>query len=107
MIDFLEKIKNPQTNIKAMINRDLQEQIENNRKILIPVIESLLYLARMGLAFRGTEEKGFRVPDHAGDLDATRGNFNNLMEARYSWGDSKVVKQQELLGGEFVLYFPI
>uniref|UniRef100_A0A914Q159 DUF4371 domain-containing protein n=1 Tax=Panagrolaimus davidi TaxID=227884 RepID=A0A914Q159_9BILA len=74
-----------------------------NRQVIKPMVQSMLYLARNGMAFRGGNSVGFYDMKDSGDIQKQRGNFQTLLEARCQWGDA--VLKSHLSSKEFFLNY--
>lgn len=58
VIDFLDRFENPQNEIINLIATQRMRQIKENRERLRPIIETIIFLERQNLAFRGHRDLG-------------------------------------------------
>ena len=66
-------MQNPDTDIASVIDSVEEKRIARNRALLRPMVQTMLYLARCELAFRGHDCKGFKMPKDDGNIDSSRG----------------------------------
>lgn len=82
--NFLAAYHNPQKVIINQINTQRSIQVNENRKRLVPIIETIIFCGRQNLALRGHRDDGF-LNDDAGP--SNEGNFRELLMFRISAGD--------------------
>lgn len=88
--DFFKTLNNPQKEVINLINNERLSQVIENRKILKPIIESILFLGRQNIPFRGHREKGNILDNN--DSIVNTGNFRELLKYRVLSGDSTLEK---------------
>lgn len=83
---FLSVFNKKQNNIAVQLDNNLKIEIEQNRLILHPIIETIILCGRQGLALRGHKDSGHFQP---GELYSTEndGNFRAFLRYRVSGGD--------------------
>lgn len=72
--------------IHFQLYHEEKKQIVENRKKLVPIIETVLFCGRQGLALRGHRDGGRVVLDNA-DGEANEGNFRELLKYRAKYDD--------------------
>lgn len=88
MEQFVNTVCHPTRAIDAIIEGKRKEQIENNRRLLVPVIETVLFCGRNMLPLRGHRDDGpldLTVPSTTGE-----GVFRALLRYRTQGGDSEL-----------------
>lgn len=86
MEQFVYTANHPTKAIDLIINRKRKEQIENNRRLLVPIIETVLFCGRNMLPLRGHRDDGplnLNVPSVTGE-----GVFRALLRYRTQGGDT-------------------
>jgi len=83
---FLSVFNKKQSNISVQLDNNLKLEIEQNRQILRPIIETIILCGRQRLALRGYKDSGHFQPD---ELYSTEndGNFREFLRYRVSGGD--------------------
>lgn len=76
--------------IRNLQNRARQQAIENNRKTLVPIIETVLLCARQNIPLRGHRDSGRILSDEHPDVN--EGNFRALLRYRVRSGDENLRK---------------
>lgn len=56
--EFEKSFKNPKTDIRNQISEERTRQVEENRARLVPIINSILFLAKQNIPFRGHRDDG-------------------------------------------------
>lgn len=90
METFLDTVGDPSKAIDAIISTKRQEKVERNRRLLVPVIESVLFCGRNMLPLRGHRDDGpldLSVPSLTGE-----GVFRALLRYRVNGGDAELMK---------------
>ncbi|KAL4119053.1 hypothetical protein QTP88_011925 [Uroleucon formosanum] len=82
--NFLPAYHNPQKVIINQINTQRSIQVNENRKRLVPIIETIIFCGRQNLALKGHRDDGF-LDDDAGPSNEE--NFRELLMFRISAGD--------------------
>jgi len=98
--DFLLRYKNPHKEVINIINTDRLKQIEENRKRLKPIIETIIFLGHQNIPLRGHYDSGHfyqkvnSLLPTTSDMNSTinKGNFRELLKLRISCGDSDLEK---------------
>lgn len=60
---FLSVFNKKQNNIAVQLDNNLKLEIEQNKQILRPIIETIILCGRQGLALRGHRDSGHFQPD--------------------------------------------
>lgn len=92
-LEILEGKKNP---IDQDLDRGLREQIAKNRKNLTPVITTVIWCGRQGVALRGHRDGG-RI-DLSREPVENEGNFKALLRLRACNGDDSLKSHLEECG---------
>jgi hypothetical protein len=83
--DFLNVLKNPQSNIANIIDSHRMQLVKENRIRLIPIIETIIFLSNQNISFRSHRDDG--------PLDFNnQGNFKELPKYRIHAGDTNLEK---------------
>ncbi|CAH1107908.1 unnamed protein product [Psylliodes chrysocephalus] len=89
----LKKIyENPEIDVRNTLDQERQRQILENKLRLKPIIESVIFLGRQNIAFRGHRDRGSLVVSEGSSKDEDRlvnneGNFRELIKFRIESGD--------------------
>ena len=75
ILHIKQTMKDPTKAINVMMNKAQSELIKRNRAQLIPIIASVIYLGRQGLAFRGHRDDS----KYLSDPNNNPGNFQALL----------------------------
>ena len=65
--------RNPETNVVSLVNHQRKKEVDENRRYLINIIETLIFLGRQGISFRGHRENS---------VSLNKGNFLELLAFR-------------------------
>ena len=80
---FINAMRNPDNDVTAQIDAAAQRQIEENRLILVPIINSILFLVSYGVALRGHREGGrLQYVDSCHDVTANEDNLMALLQLK-------------------------
>lgn len=83
----MAKFADPTASIDACYNIAEKERFNKNRAMLKPIVETAIFLAKCGLAFRGHRDSGSVIcPETIKDLDGTKGDrifVNFLFLSKY------------------------
>ncbi|KAK8752487.1 hypothetical protein OTU49_005800, partial [Cherax quadricarinatus] len=83
---FVDTVRNPTRAVDTMLHSKRKEQVETNRRLLVPVIETILFCGRNMLPLRGHRDDG---PLDLSVLSKTgEGVFRALLRYRAQGGDS-------------------
>lgn len=81
--DFLEMYENPEKCIENKINTLRLQQIEENRRCLKLIIQTVLLLGRQNIAFRGHRDDGnFNKEESFEESTVNMGNFRAILDYR-------------------------
>ncbi|CAI6375727.1 unnamed protein product [Macrosiphum euphorbiae] len=83
--NFMTTFNNPKKEVINLINTERKKQIEENRNRLKPIVESIIFLGRQNIPFRGHRDHGNFFEN---DLEKNKGNFRELLHYRINSGDS-------------------
>lgn len=94
--NFLAVLNRQKLDILTQLDTSLKEQVEENRRLLSPVIKTVIFCGRQGLSLRGHRDGGLIV-DVEGEQTFTEneGNFRALLRLRVESGDEML--RQHLL----------
>ena len=73
--------------IDLMIDRNFKKEVEENRKRLAPIIDTVILLGRLGLAFRGHRDDSQFHPNVGEYSSGGVGNFVEVLNYRVRGGD--------------------
>ena len=73
--------------IDLMIDRNCKKEVEENRKTLAPIIDTVTLLRRLGLAFRGHRDDSQFHPNVGEYSSGGVGNFLEVLNYRVRGGD--------------------
>uniref|UniRef100_A0A2S2P349 Repressor of the inhibitor of the protein kinase n=1 Tax=Schizaphis graminum TaxID=13262 RepID=A0A2S2P349_SCHGA len=97
--DFLNCYKNPQKEIINIVNTSRMKQVIENKERLKPIIESIIFLGRQNIAFRGHNDSGNLFGENADkEIEESNspvtnsGNFRALLKYRILSGDTILEK---------------
>lgn len=86
---FLSVQKGLQPTIIQQVNVGLKKQIEENKKKLRPIINTIIMMGRQEIAFRGTSDFGRLKPDDP-EPSINDGNFRAILRMRVKSGDTEL-----------------
>lgn len=94
--NFFSVFNRQKLDIVSQLDKSLKNQVEENRRLLSPVIKTVIFCGRQGLALRGHRDGGI-IDDLEGDQIFTEneGNFRALLRLRVESGD-EILKQHLL-----------
>ncbi len=86
---FIAVMRNPTREISVQLDSAAQREIDSNRRVLVPIIETIIFLARCGIPLRGHRDSGrISCPASFADVETDQGNFRGLLQFRAASGDS-------------------
>lgn len=88
---FLQNYNNPKFQINNLLDTKRMQEIKENQERLIPIIESIIFLGRQNIPFRGHRDDGqlclsSTIEDGVSSIN--EGNFRELLKFRVKAGDS-------------------
>ena len=83
-MDFLKTIEKPQFDIRNRLDQQRKKKLETNRKKLIPIIESIMFLERQNISLRGYRDDG-PIVFNSNDNE---GNFRELLKYRSTYEET-------------------
>ena len=83
----LSNMKGLVEEIDLMIGRNCKKEVEENRKRLAPIIDTVILLGRLGLAFRGHRDDSQFHPNIGEYSSGGVGNFVEVLNYRVRGGD--------------------
>ena len=77
MSEFVKRYENPSQTIATQLNTQLQKIMENNRKVIKPLLRVVMLCGKQGLALRGRDNivwtnEGESEPDNHGHFELVR-----------------------------------
>jgi len=91
--NFMTTYNNPKKEVINFINTERKKQVEENRNRLKPIVESIIFLGRQNIPFRGHRDHGnFFENDLEKNSIVNKGNFRELLHYRINSGDSILEK---------------
>ena len=90
--NFFKNYNEPAINIVNRLNAQRLEQVLENRQRLTPIVESVIFLGRQNIPFRGHRDDGslLDIDDEDSEVMTNEGNFRELLRYRVSGGDSNL-----------------
>lgn len=90
---FITAMRNPSNEISVQLDAAAQRQINDNRQVLVPIIESIIFLARLGIPLRAHQDTG-RILSSAScaKVEADQGNFRALLQFKAAIGDEVLAR---------------
>ena len=89
---IFSQIKGSSHEINLLCDRKYKHEVEENRKILVPIIDTIVTLGRLGLPFRGPPDDSEYHPKVGEYSTGGVGNFVEFLQFRVRGGD-KVLEQ--------------
>ncbi|CAH1119753.1 unnamed protein product [Phaedon cochleariae] len=84
--NFIKSFENPQADVRNQLHKSRASQVSENRKRLKPIINSILFLGKQNIAFRGHRDDGvINVDENVSETN--EGNFRELLKFRVESGD--------------------
>lgn len=92
--NFLSVFKEPNLDIRNIIDSTRKKQVKENRDKLFSIVETIKFCGRQELALRGTKDSG---PISLKDEEPLHndGNFRALLRMRIQCGDRKLINHTE------------
>ena len=87
--EFLCRQKDKRKDIRNLLSEERRRQIEENRKMIAPIIDICMTMAKQNIAFRGHRDDGPINYDGA-DSNLNEGNFRAIMRLRLRGGDASL-----------------
>ena len=101
---FINAMRNPEKDVTGQLDTAAQRQFEENRQILVSIINSVLFLARCGVALRGHREGGrLQYVDSCHDVTSNEGNLRALLQFKAASGN-EILKRHLQSAAENALY---
>ncbi len=92
---FIRAYNSPKLEVINLVNAQRLREVEENRERLRPIVETIVFLGRQNLAFRGHRDDGHLVLDATSEqsvVSMNEGNFRELLKFRVSAGDKNLEK---------------
>lgn len=93
--NFLTCYHNPKTDVMSQVNEKYLAEILENRARLKPIVESIIFLGRQNIAFRGHRDDGnlnMFMKNNNEKSTVNEGNFKALLTFRVKSGDTDLEK---------------
>ena len=87
-----EKMEKKLEDVDEMLDRQFKFEVSKNRKILMSILDTIIFLGRQGLALRGHRDNSQYHPDGGEYSTGSVGNFIELLNYRVRGGDKDLVK---------------
>ncbi|KAG0420159.1 hypothetical protein HPB47_003636, partial [Ixodes persulcatus] len=82
--DFLACVRHLENDLANQICSQRLQQVKENRRRLVPIVESIIFLGRQNIAFRGHRDDGALLQrENEGSLASNKGNFRELFASGY------------------------
>lgn len=98
--DFLKTYNSPNKQVNNILNSERLRQVQENRNRLKPIIETIIFLGRQNIPFRGHRDSGQiifhdnedskNLTDPTYSIVKNEGNFRELLKYRVMSGDTKL-----------------
>jgi len=96
--NFLAVKNNKVDSVELQINNALKKEIEKNRKCILPIIKTVLFCGRQGIALRGhRENKPLISSELEVSTDENDGNFRQLLRFRVDSGDKDLEDHYKIM----------
>jgi len=86
-IDFQKTYLNPQTVVVNILDSQRMKLIKENRERLKPIVETIIFLGRQNIAFRGHRDDGNLMMTES---IVNEGNFREILRFRVKAGDTRL-----------------
>ncbi|CAH1101928.1 unnamed protein product [Psylliodes chrysocephalus] len=98
--NLIKIYENPEIDVRNTLDQERQRQILENKLRLKPIIESVIFLGRQHIPFRGHRDQGSLVVSEGSSEDEdslvnNKGNFRELIKFRIESGDVVLKKHLE------------
>ena len=93
---IFSQIKGSSHEINLLCDRKCKHEVEENRKVLVPIIDTIVTLRRLGLPFRGYRDDSKYNPKVGKYSTGGARNFAEFLQLRIRDGD-KVLEQHQFL----------
>lgn len=90
--NFVSVMKNRCPNIVLQLDNARKKEADDNRKRLVPLIETIIFCGRQEIALRGTDDAG---PLGLTEPETNDGNFRALLRMRMKCGDTDLKSHVE------------
>jgi hypothetical protein len=97
--DFINNYENPEKKIINLVNTQRMRTVDENRKRIRPIIQTLLFLARQNIALRGHRDDGNLIDNmdsNQNSIVGNEGNFRELLKFRIESGDIELKRHFEI-----------
>lgn len=81
---FIDMYENPQKDVRNLLDMDRKKIVAENRARLVPIVESIIFLGKQNIPFRGHRDSG--VLNDTSVIN--EGNFRELLRFRIHSGDN-------------------
>lgn len=92
--EFLQRISAPERSVENQLNAHRLSQVKENRRKLVPIINSIIFLCRKNISLRGHRDDGALLKE--GEINfsffANEGNFRELLRFRIESGDKELTE---------------
>lgn len=92
--NFLKVCHDSNLDIRNTVSETRKKQVEENRKKLIPIIETIKFCGRQGLALRGTNDSG-PITNSDEEPKVNDGNFRALLRFKLRSGDRNLADHMQ------------
>lgn len=92
--NFIQTFHEPEKNILNKVDTYHMEMVLENRERLVPIIESILFLARQNIPLRGHIDDGSLLEVYTESV-VNEGNFRELLKFRMKSGDKQLEHQMQ------------
>lgn len=90
---FVKSYLSPEQAVVNQVNTQRLQQIKENRDRLRPIIESIIFLGRQNIPFRGHRDDGSLLENK--ECPVNEGNFRELLRFRIASGDKTLKRHLE------------
>ncbi|XP_003741226.1 zinc finger MYM-type protein 1-like [Galendromus occidentalis] len=89
--NFIERFGNgDSTDVRSLVDKGRQQQIAKNRSRWIPIIKTIIFCGKQGVALRGHRDAGIEVSGNIDETEQNDGNFRGLLRFRMDAGDESL-----------------
>ena len=104
---FIASMRDPNKDITVQLDVAAGRQVNENRQVLVPIIESIIFLARCGIPLRGHRDSGrISCIETCADVQGDQGNFRALLQFKAASGDEVLSRHLKSAPGNALYVSP-
>ncbi|EEC17858.1 hypothetical protein IscW_ISCW024768, partial [Ixodes scapularis] len=90
--EFQQRIFAPEKSVENQVSAHRLAQVNENRRRLVPIIKSIIFLGRQNVPLRGHRDDGVLTGISASSDVVNEGNFREILRFRVQRGDKKLAE---------------